>query len=75
MSMFHPSAPSAPSAPTAHMTARLEDPKVATILGYHGVYAVHFGPNMDVHLTAAQWEHYDACVRAGILAVQTRAIS
>ncbi len=71
MSMFHPSAP---SAPTAHMRARLEDPKVAAILGYPGVYAIHFGP-MDVHLTAAQWEHYDACVRAGILAAQTKAVS
>lgn len=51
--------------------------RVNGIPGHPGHYVVHLaGHNdIDLHVTAAQWDVIDAKVRAGIIAAQTRAVA
>ncbi|ORV82865.1 hypothetical protein AWC11_23180 [Mycobacterium interjectum] len=53
-----------------HTSADIHLPTVRPIDNFPGKYALNFGWDFSIHLTAEQWDKIDAAVRAGIAAAR-----
>lgn len=65
--------------PTVYTTSKVDVSHIAVnaVDGFPGRYSIKLDnrADMNLHVTAAQWDAIDNAVRNGILAAQTKAIS